>query len=137
MSGSFPAVLRLLDAYFSSLDPLPQKQRCLDTMLLYLKNIFMSPDEDKFRSIRLRNVKYTKDIGQCPGGDLVLLAIGFEKKVSNFEQYLQSLRRIGCSNSAAVDGRIGNGSTSGGTMRVDGSDEHTSSGVRLRTRYRR
>lgn len=87
-TGSFPPILRLLDAYFSSLDPLPQKQRCLHTMNLYLRNIFMNPGELKYRSIKLRNPKFAKDIGNCPGGDLVLLEMGFSRKVRDFEEYL-------------------------------------------------
>lgn len=86
-SGSFPPLLRLLDAYFTSLYPLPQKQTCLNMLSLYAKNIFMNPEEAKFRSIKASNVRFHKEVLQCPGGDLVLLAIGFERKVRDFEEY--------------------------------------------------
>lgn len=86
-TGSFPPVLRLLDTYFSSTDPLPQKQRCLDLMVVYLKNIYMNNSDPKFRSIRLRNPRFQREIMQCAGSDLVFLAIGFVRKVKDFEEY--------------------------------------------------
>ena len=86
-TGSFPLLLRLLDNYFSSHDPLPQKLTCLQTLTKILENIVQQPDELKFRSLKARNQKLKQEVLQCPGADLILLEIGFRKKVKDFEEY--------------------------------------------------
>lgn len=86
-TGSFPPTLRLLDCYFSSQDPLPQKQRCLDLMLVYLRNIYMNPLEAKFRSIKARNARFAKEVLSCAGGDLVMLQLGFTRTPKVLEEY--------------------------------------------------
>ncbi|KAL4376673.1 hypothetical protein GQ457_02G004460 [Hibiscus cannabinus] len=58
-------------------------KRAFQTLLVYVGNVAKSPDEDKFRKIRLGNPKFQERVGRLKGGIEFLELCGFERSEGN------------------------------------------------------
>ncbi|KAE8685837.1 putative xyloglucan endotransglucosylase/hydrolase protein 23-like [Hibiscus syriacus] len=58
-------------------------KRAIQTLLIYVRNVAKSPDEEKFRKIRLGNPKFQERVGSLRGGIEFLELCGFEKSEGN------------------------------------------------------
>ncbi|MBA0605657.1 hypothetical protein Godav_018209 [Gossypium davidsonii] len=54
-------------------------KKALQTLLIYVGNVARSPDEEKFRKIRLSNPKFQERVGSLKGGIKFLELCGFER----------------------------------------------------------
>ncbi|XVF72260.1 hypothetical protein PTKIN_Ptkin12aG0105900 [Pterospermum kingtungense] len=57
--------------------------RAFQTLLIYVGNVARSPDEEKFRKIRLSNRKFQERVGSLKGGIEFLELCGFERSEGN------------------------------------------------------
>ncbi|GMI69236.1 hypothetical protein like AT1G04850 [Hibiscus trionum] len=58
-------------------------RRAFQTLLVYVGNVSKSPDEEKFRKIRLGNPKFQESVGSLKGGIEFLELCGFERSEGN------------------------------------------------------
>ncbi|KAK9013351.1 hypothetical protein V6N11_041364 [Hibiscus sabdariffa] len=58
-------------------------KRAFQTLLIYVGNVAKSPDEEKFRKIRLGNPKFQERVGRLKGGIEFLELCGFERSEGN------------------------------------------------------
>ncbi|KAE8725885.1 Detected protein of unknown function [Hibiscus syriacus] len=58
-------------------------KRAFQTLLIYIRNVAKSPDEEKFRKIRLGNPKFQERVGNLKGGIEFLELCGFERSEGN------------------------------------------------------
>ncbi|XVE72739.1 hypothetical protein DITRI_Ditri11bG0062800 [Diplodiscus trichospermus] len=58
-------------------------KRAFQTLLIYVGNVARSPDEEKFRKIRLSNPKFQERVGSLKGGIEFLELCGFERSEGN------------------------------------------------------
>lgn len=63
---------------FESQNPAPFLVVALDTISVYLTNLFLYPDDAKYRKIRVNNINYRDRLGKYHGGEDVLVAIGYQ-----------------------------------------------------------
>ncbi|PPS00985.1 hypothetical protein GOBAR_AA19663 [Gossypium barbadense] len=54
-------------------------KKAFQTLLIYVGNVARSPDEEKFRKIRLSNPKFQERVGSLKGGIKFLELCGFER----------------------------------------------------------
>ncbi|XP_022771483.1 UBX domain-containing protein 1-like isoform X5 [Durio zibethinus] len=58
-------------------------KRAYQTLLIYVGNVARSPDEEKYRKIRLSNPKFQERVGNLKGGIEFLELCGFERSEGN------------------------------------------------------
>jgi len=78
--------LRALDAKICEQDD-ATALAAIETALKLVSNIVDQPSEPKFRKFRANNPAITKKLIRCPGGQDLLLALGFRTKVMEFEEF--------------------------------------------------
>ena len=78
-------VLRALDAKITNQDD-PTALACIETALKLVNNVVQNPSEPKYRRIRSNNPAVSKRLLRCPGGQDLLLGLGFRTKVMEFEE---------------------------------------------------
>ena len=78
-------MLRALDAKITHQDD-PTALACIETALKLVNNVVQNPSEPKYRRIRSNNPAISKRLLRCPGGQDLLLALGFRTKVMEFEE---------------------------------------------------
>jgi len=59
----------------------------IETALKLVSNIVAQPSEPKFRRFRANNPSISKKLLRCPGGQDLLVALGFRIKVIEFEEF--------------------------------------------------
>ena len=79
-------VLRALDTKISQQDP-PTALAAIELMLKLINNIVANPDDPKFRKFRANNPTISQKLIRCPGGQDLLVALGFRTKVFEFEEH--------------------------------------------------
>mmetsp|Transcript_38756 Transcript_38756/g.51063 ORF Transcript_38756/g.51063 Transcript_38756/m.51063 type:complete len:428 (-) Transcript_38756:224-1507(-) len=57
--------------------PAPTARGALSTLSKIIQNIIDNPMEDKYRSIKRSNAAFQKKIGSIPGGEAIMIAMGF------------------------------------------------------------
>jgi hypothetical protein len=78
-------VLRALDSKVTQQDD-ATALAAIETCLKLVNNIVANPMEPKFRKIRANNPGFSKKVLRCPGGQDLLLGLGFRTKVMEFEE---------------------------------------------------
>lgn len=78
-------VLRALDSKITQQDD-PTALAAIETASKLVNNIVSNPMEPKYRKIRSNNPTFSKKVLRCPGGQDLLLALGFRTKVMEFEE---------------------------------------------------
>ena len=79
-------VVRALDAKITQQDD-PTALAAIETALKLCSNIVAHPGEEKYRRFRSNNVGISKKLLNCPGGQDLLIALGFRTKVMEFEEW--------------------------------------------------
>ena len=79
-------VARACDTKISQQDA-PTALAALELLLKLTNNIIANPSEPKYRRFRSNNPKISQTILRCPGGQDVLVALGFRTKVMEFEEH--------------------------------------------------
>lgn len=79
-------VLRALDAKICEQDE-ATALAAIETALKLTSNIIDQPSEGKFRKFRGNNPAISKKLLKCPGGQDLLVALGFRTKVMEFEEF--------------------------------------------------
>jgi len=79
-------VVRALDAKISQQDD-PTALAAIETALKLCSNIVAHPGEEKYRRFRSNNPGISKKLLHCPGGQDLLIALGFRTKVMEFEEW--------------------------------------------------
>ena len=78
-------VLRTLDSRICEQDE-STALAAIETALKLVSNILDHPSEPKFRKFRANNPGISKKLLSCPGGQDLLVALGFRVKVIEFEE---------------------------------------------------
>ena len=86
VSANRKLVARALDTKVSQQDS-ATAMAAIELLLKLANNIIANPDEPKYRQFRSNNPKIRQAILRCPGGQDVLLALGFRTKVVEFEEH--------------------------------------------------
>ncbi len=86
VSDNRKLVARALDTKVSQQDS-PTAMAAIELLLKLANNIIANPDEPKYRQFRSNNPKIRQGVLRCPGGQDVLLALGFRTKVFEFEEH--------------------------------------------------
>jgi hypothetical protein len=63
------------------------RRAAIETALKLTANIVELPNEPKYRRFRSNNPAISKKLLRCPGGQDLLIALGFRTKVMEFEEY--------------------------------------------------
>lgn len=79
-------VLRALDARICEQDE-PTTLAAIEIALKLVGNIVDQPSEAKFRRFKSNNPSISKKLLRCPGGQDLLIALGFRTKVMEFEEF--------------------------------------------------
>eukprot|EP00965_Chrysotila_dentata_P042038 1394583-Pleurochrysis_carterae.AAC.4 len=79
-------VLRVLDTRISQQDP-PTALCAIQLALKLVSNILDNPGEEKYQRFKSSNPKIQKQLLRVPGGDELLLHMGFKTKVQEFEEF--------------------------------------------------
>lgn len=79
-------VVRALDSKICEQDE-PTALAAIETALKLANNVVEHPDDPKFRKFRSNNPSISKKLLRCPGGQDLLLALGWRTKVMEFEEY--------------------------------------------------
>ena len=79
-------VVRALDSKISQQDA-PTALTAIETVLKLASNILEQPSEPKYRKFRASNPGISKKVLACPGGQDLLIALGFRTQVFEFEEH--------------------------------------------------
>ena len=79
-------MLRALDTKVSQQDP-PGALQAIEVLDKLAANILANPSEPKYLRIRANNPSISRKVLHFPGGNDVLLAMGFRTTVADFEEY--------------------------------------------------
>ena len=79
-------VVRALDAKICEQDE-ATAMAAIETALKLASNVLDNPSEPKYRKFRSNNPGISKKLLRCPGGQELLLAMGFRTKVMEFEEF--------------------------------------------------
>lgn len=79
-------MVRALDSKVSQQDS-PAALAAIETILKLVGNIIDHPSEPKYRKFRSNNPGISKKVLSCPGGQDLLVALGFRTKVFEFEEH--------------------------------------------------
>ena len=85
-SGGSQAAVRALDSKICEEDA-PAALAAIATTITLVNNVINHPDEPKYRKVRSNNPGISKKLLHCPGGQDLLLALGFRTKVMDFEEF--------------------------------------------------
>jgi len=78
-------VLRALDSKISKQDA-PSALAAIELALKLVTNIISQPSEPKYKKFRANNPAISQKLLRCPGGQDLILALGFRTKVVEFEE---------------------------------------------------
>ena len=78
-------VVRALDAKVTQQDD-ATALAAIETATKLVNNILQNPSEPKYRRVRSNNPSISKKLLHCPGGQDLMLALGFRTKVIEFEE---------------------------------------------------